>query len=260
MTNKGESWRKLKTVDSALEVINALAELDGAGVTELSNHTGISKSSTYTQLATLREAGFLTKEDNEYNLSYQFLLLGEYVRNNALIFQHGRSKAEELASETGHHVHLFVEEEGLGVNVYEVRGELAGDYEYQSTKLQHREPLHITASGKAILAHLPEDRVDETVEEHGLQSYTANTITSKKDLHYELEAIQEQGFALNDEEEIEGFRAIAAPIITSREGVVGSISLAGPTTYLNGEQFNKMLPEQVMKIANMIQVEINMTR
>lgn len=253
----GNSWRTLKTVDSALEVIEALAQLDGGGVTELAEHLDLPKSTVHAHLATLKQAEYVVQEGSDYRLSYQFLLLGEYVRNDSLLFQFGRARTNNIAVETGHYAHLYIEENGLGINIYEARGEKAGSYEYQSLKLQRREPLHVTASGKAVLAFLPETRVREIIAEHGLEQYTGNTIISEEELMDELSTIREQGYAINDEEEIEGFRAVAAPI-QAAGGVVGSLSISGPATVFSGRYLNDELPERVRNVADFIQVDINM--
>jgi len=254
------SWRTLQTVETAAAVIEALAELDGAGVTELATHLDMSKSTVHSQLATLTAAGYLVAEDGTYSLSYQFLLLGEYVRNSSLLFRFGRDRATELATATGHYAHLFTEERGLGINIYEARGKKAGNYEYQSLKLQRREPLHVTASGKAVLAHLPEERVREIVAEHGLPRYTDNTITDEDRLFEELESIRRQGYAVNDMEEVDGFRAVAAPVRAGGSDVLGSLSVAGPTSYLSGDTFTERLPQQVVDAANLIEVDVNMSK
>lgn len=260
MEKKGDSsWRTLQTVERATEVIRVLSEQGRAGVSIVAEELDMSASSTHSQLATLHEAGYLIREDGEYRLSFKFLLLGEYVRNSSALFQFGRSEANDLADKTGHYVHLFTEENGLGVNIYESRGEHAGDYEYQSKKLQHREPLHITASGKAILASLDRPDVKEILDRHGLEQYTKNTITDESTLFEELDRIQEQGYAVNDEEEIIGFQAVAAPIQANSGVVVGSISVAGPSRFFGSEELTEEIPEQVVDAANMIQVNINMS-
>jgi DNA-binding IclR family transcriptional regulator len=257
--NTENSWRTLKTVEGATAVIETLAELDGAGVTELASNLDMSKSTVHSHLATLEATGYLVNDGGTYRLSYQFLLLGEYVRNRSALFQFGRAKANTLAAETGHYAHLYIEERGLGVNIYEARGDEAGNYEYQSLKLQRREPLHITASGKAVLAHLPDERVDEIISEHGLERYTENTITDESELYDELETIRQQGYAVNDMEEVEGFRAVAAPVQTGGSEVLGSLSVSGPTSYLSGDTFRETIPQRVVNATNLIEVNVNMS-
>lgn len=259
MEKNDRSWRTLQTVERATEVIRVLSELDGAGVSAVAERLDLSVSSVHSQLATLHETGYLVKEDGEYRLSYKFLLLGEYVRNNSALFQFGRSEADRLADETGHYVHLFTEEQGLGVNVYESRGEHAGNYEYQSKKLQHREPLHVTASGKAILSSLGRADVKAIIDQHGLERYTENTITDKSMLFEELDRIEAQGYAVNNEEEILGFQAVAAPVQANNGTMIGSISVAGPARLFDSQEFTEELSGKVIEAANMIQINVNMS-
>ncbi|WP_262177060.1 IclR family transcriptional regulator [Haloarcula laminariae] len=253
------SWRTLQTVERASEIIQTLAELDGAGVSAVAERLDISVSSAHSHLATLHETGFLLQQDGQYHLSYRFLHLGEYVRNSSDLYRCGRSEADKLADKTGHYVHLFTEENGMGINLYEARGEHAEEYDYQSLKLQRGEPLHISASGKAVLATLPEEEVRAHIRQHGLESYTANTITEETALFEELNRTRERGYAVNDEEEIVGYCAVAAPIQTEGDAAIGSISVAGPTRFFDSDADIEEIADKVMTAANMTQVNINMS-
>lgn len=259
MTNDDpSSSRTLKTVETASEVINRLVEMDGAGVTNLAERIELSKSTVHAYLKTLQQQGLVIKEDEKYRLSRQFILLGEYVRNNNLLYQAGRDEATDLADDIGHYAHLVVEEDGQGISVYQAKGKKAADYDYQTAKLQQPDPLHVTASGKAILAHLSHSRIQKIIGQYGLEQRTKNTITDPNALLERVERIRERGFAYNDEEEIEGFRAVGAPIKMADGTVLGSISVSGPTSYLDDTIFRETLPEQVMNTASIIEVNINM--
>jgi DNA-binding IclR family transcriptional regulator len=253
-----ESPRTLKTVERAAEIIKALETLDGAGVTELADHLGVSKSSVYHYLATLRKEDFVVKNGDQYELGLQLLLVGEYVRNRNLLYRYGKEEVEALADTTGEYANLFTEEHGKGINLYKVRGSDAVGSGYQTDKLQQPDDLHCTATGKAILAFLPDERVHTILDQHGLPERTANTITDRDALLDELDAVRDQGYAYNDEEEVEGLRAVGAPVIDRGGNVLGSLSVAGPTSRLKGEQFAEQLPEQVQRAANVIEVNINM--
>jgi len=253
------SWRTLQTVEQATDIIQVLSELDGAGVSTVAERLDISVSSAHSHLATLHETDFLIKENGQYHLSYRFLHLGEYVRNNSDLYRCGRLEADKLADKTGHYVHLFTEEKETGINIYEARGEHAEDYDYQSLKLQRGEPLHISASGKAVLATLPEGEARSHIQQHGLEPYTDNTITDVTALFEELDQIRKRGYAVNDEEEIVGYCAVAAPIQTESDAAIGSISVAGPSRFFDSESDIEEVAEQAMTAANMIQVDLNMS-
>ena len=252
------SSRTLKTVETAFEVIRALETLDGAGVTELANHLNMSKSTTHNHLATLRQRDVVVKRADQYELGLQFLLLGEYVRNQNLLYKHGKEEIQELAESTGEYANLFTEEHGTGINLYKVRGENAVGSGYQTAKLQHPDYLHSTATGKAILAYLSREQVHDILDRHGLPRQTSNTITTREALFEELGDVRERGYAYNDEEEVEGLRAVGAPITDRHGEVLGSLSVSGPTSRLEGEEFHDHIPELVTSTANVVEVNINM--
>ncbi|WP_332898786.1 IclR family transcriptional regulator [Haladaptatus sp. CMSO5] len=253
------SSRTLQTVSTSADIITTLVELDGARVTELANHLDLSKSAVYNHLTTLRQKNLVVKSGDDYELSYQFLLLGEYVRNRSQLYRVARPELDRLAEECGEYVHLSTEQHGLGINLYKVHGPKAVGSDYQTAKLQKPDYLHYSATGKALLAELPRERVDSIVERHGLVSRTANTITTPEALHEDLERIRERGYSCNDEEEIEGLRAVGAPICDREGTVLGSLSVSGPTSRLKGDRFHETIPELVMSTANVIEVNINMS-
>jgi DNA-binding IclR family transcriptional regulator len=250
------SPRTLKTVQRAFDVVRALQDLDGAGVTELAEELGLSKSSTYNYLSTLREHQYVVKEGDTYRLSYQFLHIGEYVRGQTDIYRHGREELDILAHETGRYVHLATEQHGLGVNLYKVRGEEAIGSRYQQSKLQRPDYLHFSATGKAILAHLPRERVEWILDEYGLVRKTANTITDPEELFAELERTRERGYSVNAEEEIEGIRAVGAPILAQDGEVLGSVSVSGPAHRLRQPEHRERLVKAVTDTANVVEVNI----
>jgi DNA-binding IclR family transcriptional regulator len=251
------SPRTLKTVRRAFDVVQALQELDGAGVTELAEELDLSKSSTYNYLSTLRENQYVVKEGDTYRLSYQFLHIGEYVRWQTPIYRHGREELDILAHETGRYVHLATEQHGLGVNLYKVRGEEAIGSRYQQSKLQRPDYLHFSATGKAILAHLPRERVEWILDKYGLVRKTANTITDPEELFAELERTRERGYSINAEEEIEGIRAVGAPILDQQDEVLGSVSVSGPAHRMQQAEYRDRLVEAVTDTANVVEVNIN---
>ncbi|WP_197409784.1 IclR family transcriptional regulator, partial [Haloferax profundi] len=112
-----------------------------------------------------------------------------------------------------------------------------------------------TASGKAILAFLPEERVLEIIDERGLEPRTENTITEREELFEELSQIRDQGYANAIEESVKGMRAVAAPIMLE-DSVAGSISLAGPANRFVGERFEDEVPKLIKGVANEIELKL----
>ncbi len=255
--SKSDSPRLLQTVSRAFDVIEALQELNGAGVTELAGELDMAKSSVYNYLRTLEERRFVVRDGDVYRLSYRFLHVGEHVRGRAPVYVHGTNELDLLAHETGRYAHLATEQHGLGVDLYKTKGKEAIGGRYQRSKLQRPDYLHFSATGKAILAHLPDDRVEWILDEYGLVKRTAETITDRDALFDELARIREQGYAVNREEEIEGIRAVGASILTPRGDVLGSVSISGPAHRMRTPEYEAKMIGAITDTANRIEVDIN---
>ena len=256
--NQNEGPRTLDTVTTATQVLDLVREYDEIGASELAAALEISKSTAHIHLKTLKENGLLVQRDGSYRLAFKFTVLGEYVRSQSPLYRYGKQEVDNLAKETNQYTHIVTEEGGFGINLYQVKGDTSIEGEYQTEKVQRRDHLHYTAAGKAILAHLPRKRVEEIIDKRGLPAQTDNTITDTDSLFKELERIRQRGYAYNDAEEIDGYRAIGAPIRGSDDRVLGSLSISGPTSLMQGDRFENELPEQVTQSANVIEVNINM--
>jgi DNA-binding IclR family transcriptional regulator len=257
MAGDGSEPRTLKTADVACRTIFALRELDGATLTELADHLDRSKSGVHHYLSTLIENQLVVKDGDEYHLSSRFLLFGEYVRQRSELYQVGREEIDNLAAETGEYAHLMHEENGLGIHLYKSQaksGAAADFYRHKTTKPDY---LHFSAAGKAILAHLPRERVEEIIDRHGLVGKTENTLTDRESLLDELELIRSREYALNDEEEVRGTRAVGAAVLDSEGTPIGGLSVSGPTTRIDDERFYEKLPKDIMRAANIIEITLN---
>ncbi|WP_418285633.1 IclR family transcriptional regulator [Halorubrum sp. DTA46] len=259
MTGSGSESRQLATVGRACDVIRTLNQLEEAGVTEVAAHVGISKSSAHAYLNTLRKKHLVVQTDGKYRLSLEFLYLGNAVQRRNILFTYGKPVVEELAAETGEYVHLMCEQHGLERNILKCAGEHAVGEEYHATKEQEPDYLHFTASGKAVLAALPEQRVESIIEDHDLPEKTAKTITEPSDLFEELSTIRSRGYAINDEEEVVGIRAVGAPIRDANGGVLGAISVSGPTGRFTLDRCHETFSGTVTESANVIEAKLNMS-
>jgi DNA-binding IclR family transcriptional regulator len=256
MASEKSTSRTLKTADTTCKVLTAIRELEGVTLTELADYLDLSPSGVHHYLSTLRENQFVVKSGNEYHLSSKFLMMGEYVRQRSPLYQVGRDEIRTLAEETEEHAHLMTEEFGLGVHLFKARGDGGAAAEFYRQKVQKPDYLHLSAAGKAILAFMEEERVDEIIERYGHVEKTANTITDRDELLDELETIREQGYALNDEEEVRGTRAVGAAILDTDGKPRGGISVSGPTSRIDDGRFEKLLPKDVMRTANIIEATL----
>lgn len=250
-SKQSEEKRTVHAVQISCDLVDALRELDGAGVTELANHIGISKSAAHTHLATLKENELVVKSEGQYKLSLQFLDFGKYVQNQIEIYDIVEAEIDRLAAETGEVAQFMVEEHGRGVYLHKARGENAIQ---TSSYIGNRNNLHCTALGKAIISQYDTERIDEIIEQHGLPKQTPNTITDRDGLLEELEQVRADGIAYDREEILPGLRCIAAPVVRHDNELLGAISVTGPISRMGSERLNGELADNVRHSANVIAV------
>lgn len=238
---------------TTVRLVKTLRDLEGARVTEIADEIDLPKSSIHNYLSTLREEGYVVKDGPEYHVSLRFLEVGSLARKRHQIYETARPEVTDLAQETGELANLFVEENGLGVYLYRERGDNAVQVDSYTGQRVH---LHNTGLGKALLAHLPPDRTEQILDEHGLPRTTENTITDRETLFEELADIRDRGVAFDDEERLAGLRCVAAPILDRNGTVKGAISVAGPSSRFQGQRFRSDLPERVLDATNIIELNI----
>ncbi|HBH02693.1 MAG: hypothetical protein A2W08_09760 [Candidatus Rokubacteria bacterium RBG_16_73_20] len=97
-------------------------------------------------------------------------------------------------------------------------------------------PLHAGASGKAILAFLPDAERARLVRARLLRRFAPGTITEAQALEAELARIRRAGWAWSKEELAPGAWALAVPIHDAPGTCVGSLGVAGPVFRLRRER------------------------
>lgn len=243
----------VKAAKVSLEIVEILRECDGAGVSEVANALDKPTSTVHDHLRTLEQEEYLIKKDEQYHVSTRFLQLGDQARSRKKVFKIARPEVEELAEETGEHSNLMIEEHGLGVFLYRVRGP---DAVQLDTHAGMRVPLQTTALGKTIMAFRPQSEVDAIIERHGLPAVTDETVTDKSELYETLEEVRERGYAYDDEERVKGMRCVAAPILDQSDRAIAAVSVSGPKSRMQEDRFTDEIPSQILRSANVIEVNL----
>jgi IclR family KDG regulon transcriptional repressor len=96
------------------------------------------------------------------------------------------------------------------------------------SRVGRRIPLYCTAIGKVLLAFSRGEERESALKGVRQLAFTQKTLTTRAALYAELERIQQQGFALDDEEHEEGIHCIGAPVFDHTGAVVAAISASWP--------------------------------
>lgn len=248
-----EEERRVKTADRVFDIFEFIKEQDGAGVTEIATHLDLAKSTVHQYLYTLKDRGYIVKNRDYYDISLRFKQYGDYTEERYEIISVAEPTLQQLASKTGEVVWLLVEEHGYAVYLRNVLGEQAIQ---THAKVGKHEFMHCLAAGKAILAHMPEDRVYAIIEQHGLPKRTEQTITDTEVLLEMLYSIRKQGYAVNDEEATSQIKAVAAPVVDENDTVIGAVCVSGPTRRIKKKESEMDLPELIKEATDEIELKL----
>lgn len=200
-------------VDRALQVLSVLgAHPGGVGLRDIAAATGIPKPTVHRTLVAMRERGYASQP--EAGGSY---LLGPAALEAAFTFHAGldlRRLMRPLATRVRDHFrqtcHVAVLDGAQVTYVDKAEADLGVRL---TSVVGGRNPAHVTAVGKALLAAELDDgaAVRAWAEQHGpLAARTDHTITGVSELTDALAEIRSRGWALDDEESEPGLVCVGA--------------------------------------------------
>lgn len=247
-----KSSKSIQSVMKSYDIVTALLGTGGTGVSELSDEVGLHPSTVHAHLSSLCECGLVVKDGTEYRMSLRFLEFGDRLRNTIPMYREGRKEIIAVARETGEMTNMAVREGNELVVIHMSEGDDAIE---KQTPVGKRNYLHCTGMGKAILAELSEEQINEVISDVGLPALTSNTITTRDELFDSLKKIRQQGYALDEEELYEGVYCIATSIQTG-DDLAGAISVTGPAHRFSNEAYQAELRHSLLEAANMIELNL----
>lgn len=249
----GDTRATVSSVERSYEIVHTLQELDGARIQEIANRLDLAPSTVHKHLATLEKLGYATKEGGQYRVGMRFLTIGGQIRNRSEGYRLAIELVSRMVEETDERAQFVVEDGGHGIYLHTESGEQAVRLDRRIGKRRY---LHANAAGKAILSQLPKSRVEEILNRWGLPAETPNTITDPDELRDELDQIRSSGIAFNDEESVEGLRAVGAPVVAPSGMVLGAFSISGPARRLKGDHYREELPDLILGFVNELKLNL----
>ncbi|MBO8170451.1 MAG: IclR family transcriptional regulator [Bacillaceae bacterium] len=249
----------VKSVDRALTIIELLGQKkEGYGVTELAQKIGLHKSSVFRILSTMMHHQVVEQDPGtgKYKLGYRVLDLAFTLLDSMDLRKEALPYLTELEQETNEVVHLVVIDQGQVVYIEKLEGTQTLR---MHSRVGHRAPVHCTAVGKAIMAHLPVREINRIIDEQGLPRHTESTITDREQLMAELDQVKQQGFALDLEENEPGITCIGAPIFDHQGRVVAAVSVSGASMRMTEDNMDK-IREKLLDIAGKISSRLGYKR
>ena len=226
-------------VQRTLDLIEAMATHNHElTITEANRKFKIPKSSVYAILQTLKSRGYVDKDASDrYFLTLKLFSLGSSLVDSLDLRSRVYPLLKELTEKAQITGHISVLDNGYAVYIEKV--EVFGAVRL-TTWVGKRMHVHSTSMGKALLCHFSEEELDQFIEKHGLQRMTDRTITNPLDFKKELARVRTSGYAVSNEENELGVRAVAAPIFDHTGVPIAAVNLGGSTLQIKVEKFHSL--------------------
>ncbi|WP_116474764.1 IclR family transcriptional regulator [Zobellella maritima] len=245
---KSGSGSQVQSLSRALLLLERLADSDmGMSLTEVAGSLGLAPSTTHRLLNSLRSHDFVDVDESQglWSIGVNAFSIGNaYLKKRDFIAQ-ARPFMKRLVAETGETSNLAILEKNSVVYVGQVE---SPQTMRMVVSLGSRSPLHASGVGKALLSAMPRREAMDIIKKTGMVTFTGHTITSPSQFEQELNKISLQGYSLDDEEQFEGLRCIAANIYNEYGEAVAGISISGPAVRVKWERI-PMLSALVMDAA-----------
>jgi IclR family transcriptional regulator, KDG regulon repressor len=228
----------------ALDILEAISQLPG-GLTNgiISRRLGIPKSSASAILHVLQDRGYVCRYEDggRYKLGANLLVLGEKVLETSDIHDLAFPFLRNLSQKFDLSCHLSILGRSAVVHVAKV---VAHRHQKRGLvrSVGQSVPLYSTSVGKAILAWLPKETLEDMLRRIEISKFTERTIRTKSGLLAELHRVRAQSYAVDNEEWRNRWRCIGAPVFDVFGNTIVAICVAGTVADIEEESIPTIAP------------------
>lgn len=226
-----------KSLQKALRILVYMGEqAPEAGVTELASDLGLTKATVHRLLNAMERFDLIERntESERYRLGLKLHQLGSRAVESRTLRTEAHKLLIEMSRRSRETVSLATPAPG-GVICLD-RFDSPHTIITVCTPVGSMFPAHCTAAGKAILAYMADDEIQELVRRNGLRQFTPFTITQMSQLKENLRLIRQRGYAVDHQELERGLSGVAAPVLSAHERVIAAVGIAGPTLRFRGRE------------------------
>lgn len=243
----------VQTIERVDQLLGILGEAHrGLRLGELAEAVRLPKGTVHRLLSSLVYFNYVQQDpaSRRYGLGFRLVTLGNSLLGHIDVRSLAQPSLLELARRTKETVHLVVLDSDQALYIDKIL--LSSEGLHMSSRLGYRAPLHCTAVGKVILAHLSDGEVDRIIADKGLPRRTAHTLVDGGTLKAHLHRVKDEGYAQDNEEDSEGVRCVAAPVFDMYGEVIAAISVSAPAVRVTPQVAKEHLKSLVMETAGKI--------
>ncbi|MGY3201375.1 IclR family transcriptional regulator domain-containing protein [Streptomyces sp. TE5632] len=213
----------VQSLERGLAVIRAFdGERRELTLSDVARICDLTRAAARRFLLTLADLGYVTTDGRLFRLTPRVLELGYAYLAGSSLPDIAEPHLEELVAEVRESSSLCVLD---GDDIVYVSRVPTTRIMTATITVGTRFPAHVTSVGRVLLAHLPDEQLDQHLARCELRPLTPRTIVSPPQLRAELQRVRKQGYAIMDQELEVGLRTVAAPVRDGEGTVVAAVNI-----------------------------------
>lgn len=205
-------------------------------LTEVAEATDMTRAGARRYLLTLEHLGYVAKSGRDFRLTPRVLELGYAYMATQPLAELSQPFLDDFTHKTGQSSALAVQEDDEAIYIAQCTAERALSIR---VPVGRRQPALYTATGRVMLAFMPDAEIDAFLQRVEPRKLTEKSIVNKKKLKAELLNIREQEFAIVDQEVELGIRSMAAPIWDQEHNVAAAVLVLTDMASVNEKTLQK---------------------
>lgn len=252
---ENEQKNPIQVSERIFHTIECLAENGSMGLQELSSALDLNKSTVHRILNSLICMDYVRQdaETSKYSLSFKICALSNQILSKNNIIDIARPYIKELSLASGETVHL-VQIEGINAT-YIDKVEASQNSIRMISMVGKSIPLYCSGVGKALLADMPDEKIESIWKRSAIKPLTEHTVTTYVDFLKLIEETRHTGYAMDNEENELGVRCIAVSLKNYNGKSKYAISISAPKDRMSDERVQELKP-MILTTKRQIETEI----
>lgn len=228
----------MSSITRAIQALDLLARKGPLGVRAVAQQLSLPLGSVHRMLLDLEEESVVERTPGgEWDLSFRLIEISGLQLDRIELPRLCRPFADRIAETTQETVNIYAVSGLSCVCVDKVRGNEGMQLDM---RIGNRGPINGGGAGKAVLAYMPEDLVDQVLASP-LVALTASTIVDPAKLRAELKRIRQRGYSIDDQEVVLGVYCVSVPMLDRNGKPVGAMSITGSSIKKPGAEVQPLV-------------------
>lgn len=230
---------RVQSIDRAMSILECFSEnRRELKLSEIAKMLDLNKSTVHGIITTLKYHRLIDQDEltQRYRLGIRFLEFGDVIINSMDIRNVAYPVIEDVCGRIEETVNLGMID---GSDVIYIEMKECSKSIRISSKIGLRIPAYATADGRIILCYMEKDKLAKTLPKR-LKKFTVNTVTDKRKLMHRFSEMRENGYAIDNEEVVQGIKCVAAPIFDHKGDALYSLSAIGPSIRMTDDKIKDL--------------------